>query len=99
MTTAQEAIAIARSVDCWREPITADMLAKIIDAALAAQPSQPQTAQPQPLTFEQAWATYEARGFRYGSDALEQVRLGWRIAHEVAEVTQPSQPQPKAQTP
>jgi hypothetical protein len=34
MTTPQEAIAIARSVDCWREPITADMLAKIIDAAI-----------------------------------------------------------------
>lgn len=31
-------------------------------------------------TFEQAWAEKEAEGYRYGADALEQVRFGWEIA-------------------
>lgn len=30
-------------------------------------------------TFEEAWAAKEAEGFRYGADALEQVRLGWEM--------------------
>lgn len=34
----------------------------------------------QPLTFEQAWAEYESKGFRYGENALEKVRFGWNIA-------------------
>lgn len=40
-----------------------------------------------PEGFEQAWAKFEAVGFRYGPDALEQVRFGWEIAKgiEVAE--------------
>lgn len=37
-------------------------------------------ALPAPKTFEDAWAGMEARGFRCGEDALEQVRLGWRMA-------------------
>jgi hypothetical protein len=36
----------------------------------------------QPITFEQAWKTYEAKGYRYGADALEQVRFGWEIAQQ-----------------
>jgi hypothetical protein len=30
-------------------------------------------------TFEQTWQQKEADGFRYGDDALEQVRLGWDL--------------------
>lgn len=41
-----------------------------------------QQAQVEPVTFEQAWSTYEEKGYRYGRDALEQVRLGWKIARE-----------------
>lgn len=33
-------------------------------------------------TFEEAWAEYEAKGYRYGEDALGQVRFGFKIAHE-----------------
>lgn len=33
------------------------------------------------ITFEQAWAAWEAKGFQYGEDALEQVRFGWEIAN------------------
>lgn len=35
---------------------------------------------PAPRTFEQAWARMQARGYQYGSDALEQVRMGWELA-------------------
>jgi len=28
-------------------------------------------------TFEEAWSKMEAKGYKYGRDALEQVRLGW----------------------
>jgi len=31
-------------------------------------------------TFEEAWKAFEAQGFMYGRDALEQVRFGWNIA-------------------
>ena len=31
-------------------------------------------------SFEQVWATKEAEGYRYGEDALEQVRFGWELA-------------------
>jgi uncharacterized membrane protein YjgN (DUF898 family) len=31
-------------------------------------------------TFEEAWARMERKGYRYGKDALEQVRFGWRLA-------------------
>lgn len=30
--------------------------------------------------FRAAWARMEAAGYRYGRDALEQVRMGWRLA-------------------
>lgn len=30
--------------------------------------------------FEEEWAKYEANGFQYGPDALESVKLGFRIA-------------------
>ena len=30
--------------------------------------------------FEAAWSEMERRGYRYGPDALEQVRFGWEIA-------------------
>lgn len=35
---------------------------------------------PVPDPFEAAWEKMEARGYRYGRDALEQVRLGWTMA-------------------
>jgi len=35
---------------------------------------------PKVETFEEAWKAFEAQGFRYGRDALEQVRFGWNIA-------------------
>lgn len=31
-------------------------------------------------TFEEVWAEKEAAGFRYGRDALEQVRFGFELA-------------------
>ena len=31
-------------------------------------------------TFAEAWAKMEARGYRYGEDALENVRMGWDLA-------------------
>ncbi len=52
--------------------------------------------QPEPVTFEQAWATYEAKGYQYGKDALEQVRFGWEIAHEFAIAAPPAAPAPAA---
>ena len=30
-------------------------------------------------TFEEAWAEMEAKGYRYGADALEHVRFGWEL--------------------
>lgn len=33
-------------------------------------------------SFEQAWKGMEERGFQYGRDALEQVRLGWKLREE-----------------
>lgn len=35
-------------------------------------------------SFEEAWAAMEAQGYRYGEDALEQVRFGWELAFERA---------------
>jgi hypothetical protein len=32
-------------------------------------------------TFQQAWSDMEAKGYRYGEDALEQVRFGWNLAY------------------
>lgn len=32
--------------------------------------------------FAVAWKRYEDQGYRYGRDALEQVRFGYRIAQE-----------------
>ena len=58
-------------------------------AALRAALAQPE---PEPVTFEQAWATYEAKGYQYGKDALEQVRFGWEIAHEFALAAPPAAP-------
>ncbi len=34
--------------------------------------------------FEDEWAKYEAKGFRYGREALENVRFGYKIAVEAA---------------
>jgi hypothetical protein len=31
-------------------------------------------------SFERAWKRMERKGYKYGADALEQVRLGWRLA-------------------
>lgn len=30
-------------------------------------------------TFKEAWAKKEAQGYRYSSDALEQVEFGWEM--------------------
>jgi hypothetical protein len=30
-------------------------------------------------TFQEAWATMEAKGYQYGEDALESVRVGWEL--------------------
>lgn len=38
-----------------------------------------------PLVFEEEWAKKEAEGYRYGSDALENVAFGFRIAKEAYE--------------
>jgi len=35
-----------------------------------------------PKSFEDVWEQKEKDGFRYGADALEQVRFGWRLAEE-----------------
>lgn len=34
-------------------------------------------------TFDQAWALKVSVGYQYGENALEQVRLGWNMAHEL----------------
>lgn len=31
-------------------------------------------------SFEKAWKRMESKGYQYGADALEHVRLGWRLA-------------------
>lgn len=31
-------------------------------------------------SFEKAWKRMEHKGYQYGADALENVRLGWRLA-------------------
>lgn len=33
-------------------------------------------------SFDEAWKLKEAKGFRYGRDALEQVRMGWEMAQK-----------------
>ena len=38
-----------------------------------------------PLVFAEEWVKYEARGYRYGGDAFENVEFGFRIAKEAAE--------------
>lgn len=30
-------------------------------------------------TFEQAWARMAAQGYQYGEEALEHVKLGWKL--------------------
>ncbi len=45
-------------------------------------------------TFEEAWAEKEKEGFRYGEDALEQVRFGWEIREGIeARLERPTWPQ------
>ena len=33
------------------------------------------------MTFDEAWREQERKGYRYGPNALEQVRFGWQL-HE-----------------
>lgn len=47
-------------------------------------------------SFEEAWAEKEADGYRYGTDALEQVRFGWEIAFEHLTRTNPLDAQANA---
>lgn len=55
---------------------------KIVEALNA----EPVTGQPLPKiggkTFEEAWEEKEEEGYKYGQDALENVRFGWKIAFE-----------------
>lgn len=46
--------------------------------------------------FKQEWAKKEAAGYRYGRDALEQVRMGYRMAQEALSAA-PAQDAPSAQ--
>lgn len=48
----------------------------LVDADLPVTVTAALRARP---TFEEAWAEKELAGFRYGRDALEQVRLGWNL--------------------
>lgn len=43
--------------------------------------------------LEEAWRRYYDKGYRYGNDAMEQVRLGYRIAcEELARAQAPTLP-------
>jgi hypothetical protein len=42
--------------------------------------ADPKAETPIDSEFQKAWARKEAKGYRYGHDALEQVRLGWDMA-------------------
>jgi hypothetical protein len=41
-----------------------------------------QEGKPIALTFKEAWAKYEAKGYDYGRDALDNVEFGWQICME-----------------
>lgn len=67
------------------------MSVKIWEAASALEAAARSPAEPEgrgvtvedawPLPpFEQAWARKEQEGYRYGNDAIEQVRFGYKIA-------------------
>jgi hypothetical protein len=49
----------------------------IVDAAMNIVARRPDLA---PETFEDVWAKFEANGYQYGRDALENVKFGWKIA-------------------
>jgi len=53
-----------------------------IEVPSAAQSKKPEPTPPETSddAFTRTWAKMEARGFKYGADALEQVKLGWRLA-------------------
>jgi transcriptional regulator with XRE-family HTH domain len=65
-------IGISRVTVCQMElgkaPITERTVAAVHNIAPSSQ------------TFEQAWGEFEAKGYCYGKDALENVRFGWEIA-------------------
>lgn len=67
-----------------------EMMAEMLKRYDAAQPAGRAA---EPVTFEQAWAEYEKRGYHYGGDALENVRFGWKIAVDILAATkQPDEP-------
>lgn len=51
------------------------------------------------LTFEEAWKRMEAKGYRYGHDALEGVRFGWELAHGMHMEPKVEKPDPLLQGP
>jgi hypothetical protein len=76
MITRDEARSIWNRIT-WPNGQQVDGARLMIDALTAAGAF---TAEPA-LTFEQAWAEKERKGYQYGEDALEHVRMGWDMAH------------------
>jgi len=58
--------------------------ASAVRETLAEYDALPQRPEGAAVTFEQAWAAKEREGYRYGRDALEQVRFGWELRGEVS---------------
>lgn len=58
------------------EAVTENIIAAMLPVA------GEQRGKVEPVAFEQAWSKMEAKGYRYGKDALEQVRFGWNLATE-----------------
>jgi hypothetical protein len=42
--------------------------------------------------FSEVWATYEAQGYRYGGDVLENVAFGYEIAQRIARAASLTRP-------
>lgn len=65
-----------------RRGFTVDEVRRAYDAVEAQvdAPEGPTPPETSDDAFTRAWAKMEARGFKYGADALEQVKLGWRLA-------------------
>jgi hypothetical protein len=48
------------------------------------------------VPFNEVWRKMEARGYRYGADALEQVRFGYSLASAIVQQAQtPNEPMPE----
>jgi len=49
-------------------------------------------------TFKEAWALMESKGYQYGDDALDGVRLGWDLARGKYDSERPTWPETWMQT-